>query len=205
MPLKLRHIRSRLRHRQGPPGLHHLQRRVGGRPHQTRGGPDSLRWFWSMPVTGPMTRSDRVATLGGPRRSFRRAGALGRRGRSWKRWSDFRIQRIVLSGVCSRPLFGTLGPASRGALYYLRLAARPSLFLRHLLIGPGPPHPADWATPWYRWAPTRFPPTFLYIRGMLRPRALRVGSSRFACPSRPPSLRRAALGCTRSSTMASGS
>ena len=27
------------------------------------GGPDSLRWFWSMTVNGPMTRSNRVATL----------------------------------------------------------------------------------------------------------------------------------------------
>ena len=34
-----------------------------GRIYQTRGGPDTLRWFWSMTVNGPMTRSDRVATL----------------------------------------------------------------------------------------------------------------------------------------------
>ena len=34
-----------------------------GRIYQTRGGPDSLRWFWSMNANGPMTRSDRVATL----------------------------------------------------------------------------------------------------------------------------------------------
>ncbi|MGZ3360158.1 MAG: hypothetical protein ACXU84_12565 [Xanthobacteraceae bacterium] len=34
-----------------------------GRIYQTRGGPDSLRWFWSLTVNGPMTRSDRVATL----------------------------------------------------------------------------------------------------------------------------------------------
>jgi hypothetical protein len=39
--------------------------RVGcGRIYQTRGSPDNLRWFWSMTVNGPMTRSDRVATLG---------------------------------------------------------------------------------------------------------------------------------------------
>ena len=35
-----------------------------GRVYETRGGPDNLRWFWSMTVNGPMTRSDRVATLG---------------------------------------------------------------------------------------------------------------------------------------------
>jgi uncharacterized protein (DUF736 family) len=34
-----------------------------GRIYQTRGGPDNLRWFWSLTVNGPMTRSDRVATL----------------------------------------------------------------------------------------------------------------------------------------------
>jgi hypothetical protein len=33
-----------------------------GRIYETRGGPDHLRWFWSMTVTCPMTRSDRVAT-----------------------------------------------------------------------------------------------------------------------------------------------
>ena len=34
-----------------------------GRIYQTRGGPDSLRWFWSLTVNGPMTCSSRVATL----------------------------------------------------------------------------------------------------------------------------------------------
>jgi hypothetical protein len=34
-----------------------------GRIYQTRGGPESLRWFWSLTITGPMTRSNRVATL----------------------------------------------------------------------------------------------------------------------------------------------
>jgi hypothetical protein len=32
-----------------------------GRIYQARGGPDSLRWFWSMNANGPMTRSGRVA------------------------------------------------------------------------------------------------------------------------------------------------
>ena len=31
-----------------------------GRIYQTRGGPDTLRWFWSMTVNGPMTRSTRT-------------------------------------------------------------------------------------------------------------------------------------------------
>ena len=34
-----------------------------GRIYETRGGPDHLRWFWSLTVDPPMTRSDRVATL----------------------------------------------------------------------------------------------------------------------------------------------
>jgi hypothetical protein len=34
-----------------------------GRIYQTRGGPEHLRWFWSLTVNGPMTRADKVATL----------------------------------------------------------------------------------------------------------------------------------------------
>ena len=34
-----------------------------GRIYETRGGPDNLRWFWSLSVNGPMTRAGRVATL----------------------------------------------------------------------------------------------------------------------------------------------
>jgi hypothetical protein len=34
-----------------------------GRIYQTRGGPDGLRWFWSLTFNPPMARSDRVATL----------------------------------------------------------------------------------------------------------------------------------------------
>jgi hypothetical protein len=55
-----------------------------GRIYQTRRGPDSLRWFWSMNANGPMTRSNRVATLRRPRCSFRRVGTSGRHGRSWR-------------------------------------------------------------------------------------------------------------------------
>jgi hypothetical protein len=34
-----------------------------GRIYETRGGPDSLHWFWSLTVNGLMTRSDRVPSL----------------------------------------------------------------------------------------------------------------------------------------------
>jgi hypothetical protein len=56
-----------------------------GRIYQNRGGPDNLRWFWSLTANDPMTRSDKVATLEEVRRNFKRAGTPGRRGRSWKR------------------------------------------------------------------------------------------------------------------------
>jgi hypothetical protein len=44
-----------------------------GRIYETRGGPDSLRWFWSMTVNGPMTRSDRVATLEEAKAQFQKS------------------------------------------------------------------------------------------------------------------------------------
>ena len=56
-----------------------------GRIYETRGGPEHLRWFWSLTVTGPMTRSDKVATLEEAKHSSRKAGTPGRRGRRWKR------------------------------------------------------------------------------------------------------------------------
>src|SRR4051794_30800324 len=34
-----------------------------GRIYEVRGGPAAYKWFWSLTVAGPMTRSDRVATL----------------------------------------------------------------------------------------------------------------------------------------------
>jgi hypothetical protein len=47
-----------------------------GRIYQTRGGPDSLRWFWSMTVNGPMTIG-RVATLEEAKAQFQK---------SWDDW-----------------------------------------------------------------------------------------------------------------------
>jgi hypothetical protein len=38
-----------------------------GRIYQTRGGPDHLRWFWSLSVNPPMARSNKGGdTRGGP-------------------------------------------------------------------------------------------------------------------------------------------
>ena len=52
-----------------------------GRIDETRGGPDNLRWFWSMTVTGPMTRSDRVATLEEAKAQLRKSWD------AWKAWA----------------------------------------------------------------------------------------------------------------------
>ena len=52
-----------------------------GRIYETRGGPDSLRWFWSMTVNGPMTRSDRVATPEEAKAQFQKSWD------AWKAWA----------------------------------------------------------------------------------------------------------------------
>jgi hypothetical protein len=51
-----------------------------GRIYQTRGGPESLRCFWSFTVTCPMTRSDRVPTLARFRKSWD----------AWKAWAKLK-------------------------------------------------------------------------------------------------------------------
>ena len=51
-----------------------------GRIYETRGGPDSLRWFWSL-TYGPMTRSDRVATLEEAKTQFQKSWD------AWKAWA----------------------------------------------------------------------------------------------------------------------
>jgi uncharacterized protein (DUF736 family) len=52
-----------------------------GRIYQTRGGPESLRWFWSLTITGPMTRSNRVATLDEAKAQFQKSW------NAWKAWA----------------------------------------------------------------------------------------------------------------------
>jgi uncharacterized protein (DUF736 family) len=54
-----------------------------GRIYQTRGGPDSLRWFWSLTINGPMTRSDRVATLEEAKAQFQKSWD------AWTAWAKF--------------------------------------------------------------------------------------------------------------------
>ena len=48
-----------------------------GRIYETRGGPDHLRWFWSLTVDPPMARSDKVATLEDAKAQFETA---------WRQW-----------------------------------------------------------------------------------------------------------------------
>ena len=57
-----------------------------GRIYETRGGPDRLRWFWSLTVNGPMTRSDRVASL---------EEAKARCRKSWDAWKAWAKQEEV--------------------------------------------------------------------------------------------------------------
>jgi hypothetical protein len=52
-----------------------------GRIYETRGGPDSLRLFWSMTANGAMTRSDRVATLEEAKAQFQKSWD------AWKAWA----------------------------------------------------------------------------------------------------------------------
>ena len=68
-------------------GLHHLQWRLGhGAHHEQRGGPDSMRWFWSLhgifgkPAECAPTAIPQRST--GPRRSSKSPGGNGWRGRS---------------------------------------------------------------------------------------------------------------------------
>ena len=52
-----------------------------GRIYETRGGPDLLRWFWSLTVDPPMARSDKAATLEEAKAPFRKSWD------AWKVWA----------------------------------------------------------------------------------------------------------------------
>ena len=80
--------RPRLRDRQGPPDYTVVTGEWEvGRIYETRGGPDNLRWFWSMTVNGPMTRSDRVATLEEAKAQFQKSWD------AWKAWA--KLEEVV--------------------------------------------------------------------------------------------------------------
>src|SRR6266850_365328 len=57
-----------------------------GRIYEVRGGPDHLRWFWSFTLHGPMTRSDRVATLEEAKAQFQKSWD------AWKAWAKMEEQ-----------------------------------------------------------------------------------------------------------------
>jgi hypothetical protein len=52
-----------------------------GRIYEVRGGPAELRWFWSFALHGPMTRSDRAATLEEAKAQFQKSWD------EWKAWA----------------------------------------------------------------------------------------------------------------------
>jgi hypothetical protein len=49
--------------------------------HTFAAGPNSLRWFWSLTVDGPMTRSGREATLKEAKAQFQKSWD------AWKAWA----------------------------------------------------------------------------------------------------------------------
>ena len=51
-----------------------------GRIYETPDSPDHLRWFWSMNVNGPMTRSGHVPTLEEAKAQFQKSWL-------WKAWA----------------------------------------------------------------------------------------------------------------------
>jgi hypothetical protein len=73
-----------------------------GRIYEVRGGPEHLRWFWSFALHGPMTRSDRAATLEEAKAQFQKSWD------EWKAWAK-------LVEMPSR----VLDPASRDLRYDL--------------------------------------------------------------------------------------
>jgi uncharacterized protein (DUF736 family) len=52
-----------------------------GRIYRIRGGPDHLRWFWSLTVNGPMMRAAHVATLDEAKAQFQNSWD------AWKAWA----------------------------------------------------------------------------------------------------------------------
>ena len=82
-----------------------------GRVYETRGGPDNLRWFWSMTVNGPMTRSDRVATLEEAKAQFQKSWD------AWKAWAKLEeVEWIKAARMLppERPQFSGSGVQTRG-------------------------------------------------------------------------------------------
>ena len=75
-----------------------------GRIYQTRGGPDNLRWFWSMTVNGPMTRSDRVATLEEAKAQFQKSWD------AWKAWAKMEEVAGGLTIARAQPSLNPIAP-----------------------------------------------------------------------------------------------
>ena len=65
-----------------------------GRIYQTRGDPESLRWCWSLTVTGPMTCSDEMPTLEEAKVQFQK---------SWDAWPSWKRCRESFTRSGSAP------------------------------------------------------------------------------------------------------
>ena len=62
------------------------------RIYETRGGPDHLRWFWSLTVDPPMARSNKVSTLEEAKAQFETAW------RQWLAWA--KLQEMPRAPRC---------------------------------------------------------------------------------------------------------
>jgi hypothetical protein len=76
-----------------------------GRIYETRGGPDSLRWLWSMNASGPLTRSGHVANLEEAKAQFQKA---------WDAWEG--VGEAGRGPVNSAPIRGGREESCRGAV-----------------------------------------------------------------------------------------
>jgi hypothetical protein len=57
---------------------------ASGRIYQTRGGPEHLRWFWSLTMNPPMARSGKLATLEEAKAQLQKSWD------AWKAWTGLK-------------------------------------------------------------------------------------------------------------------
>jgi hypothetical protein len=67
-----------------------------GRIYETRGGPEHLRWLWSLTMDPPMARSDNVATLEEAKAQFQKSWD------AWKAWAKLEELPVEFSAMAVR-------------------------------------------------------------------------------------------------------
>src|SRR4051812_43342105 len=86
------------------------------------GDPESLRWFWSLTVNGPMTRSDRVASLEEAKAQFPKGRLEGARAKLEATRELLRVKLAVHLALVLQPI---VNPATRNCLGLFPSAAHP--------------------------------------------------------------------------------